>query len=225
LADNIRALFLGEDYQHRYFWIQAARLFMENEPASIVYLEHQIIRAFDDVVVVNSIPLYDAHNRLVETDHFQLKFHVDNRETITALDLIDPKFIGASTVSLLERAHAATQAGDIPKRLTLVTPWRIDQDDVLRKLVSNNDGEMVLSPLFVDGPKSAMGQVREAWRARLGGVDDDALQRVMRHLRIFDGVQLRHLNADVAAAFDRAGLEPPQESQLDDRYLGISRRG
>jgi hypothetical protein len=29
-------ILLGEDYQHLYFWIQAARLFMEDDPAEVV---------------------------------------------------------------------------------------------------------------------------------------------------------------------------------------------
>ena len=104
-----------------------------------------------DHAPVNRVPLYSHDNRLIEVDHYQLKYHVDGRETIKALDLSTPSFIGATTHSLLGRAHAATSGGDIAKRLTLVTAWRFDQDDALRKLVSNNDGELVPDRLFERG--------------------------------------------------------------------------
>ena len=104
-------ILLDEDHQHLYFWIQAARLFMADDPAEIVYVEHPFIQVFDDVVAVNRVPLYSHDNRLIEVDHYQLKYHVDGRETIRALDLSTPSFIGATTHSLLDEAHAATKAG------------------------------------------------------------------------------------------------------------------
>jgi hypothetical protein len=217
-------ILLGEDYQHLYFWIQAARLFMEDDPAEVVYVEHPIIQAFDDVVVVNRVPLYSHDNRLIEVDHYQLKYHVDGRETIRALDLSTPSFIGATAHSLLDKAHAATKDGDIPKRLTLVTAWRFDPDDVLRTLVSNNDGEIITNKLFVDGPKSEMGKVRELWRADLGGVSDEDLERVLRHLRIRDNVPMHRVKQDLGYALALAGIAPPSDGELDNPHISMVRR-
>lgn len=224
MAPSVIPILLGEDYQHRYFWIQAARLFMEDDPAEVVYVEHPIIQAFDDVVAVNRVPLYSHDSRLIEVDHYQLKYHVDGRAAIRALDLSTPSFIGATTHSLLDKAYAATKDGDIPRRLTLVTAWRLDPDDPLRSLVSNNDGEIVANKLFVGGPKSEMGKVREQWRADLGGVSDDDLERVLRHLRIWDNQPMFRLKRDVAHALALAGFAPPTESELDDPYIGMVRR-
>lgn len=217
-------ILLGEDYQHLYFWVQAARLFMEDDPAEVVYVEHPIIHAFDDVVAVNRVPLYSHDNRLIEVDHYQLKYHVDGRETIRALDLSTPSFIGATTHSLLTKAYAATKAGDIAKRLTLVTAWRFEPDDILRTLVSNNDGEIVTSKLFEGGPTSEMGKVREQWRAELGGVSDEDLERVLRHLRIRDNVPLHRLKQDVAFSLALAGFAPSSAGTLDDPYIAMVRR-
>ncbi len=224
MTGGVPPILLGEDYQHRFFWIYAARLYWDDEPAEVVYLEHPIIKAFDDVVARHRVALYSWDNRSVEIDHFQLKYHVDNRETIQALDLADPAFIGATRYSLLERAYAATESGDIPARLTLVTAWRIDQTDILRKLVTNFDGSIVVDRLF-DGKSSSDAAIaRETWRNRLGGVSDEDLARVLRHLRIWDGYSMRALAAELAWALDRAGLVPPPESQLDDRYVATARR-
>jgi hypothetical protein len=224
VTPSVTPILLGEDYQHLYFWIQAARLFMEDDPAEIVYVEHPIIQAFDDVVAVNRVPLYSHDNRLIEVDHYQLKYHVDGRDTIRALDLSTPSFIGATTHSLLDKAYAATKDGDIPKRLTLVTAWRFDPHDILRTLISNNDGEIVTPKLFMDGPNSEVGKVREAWRAQLGGVTDDELERVLRHLRIRDNVPLYRLKQDLAFALALAGFVPPSEGELDNPYIAIVRR-
>lgn len=217
-------ILLGEDYQHLYFWIQVARLYMEDDPAEVVYVEHPVIQAFDDVVAVNRVPLYSADNRLIEVDHYQLKYHVDGREVIRALDLSTPSFIGGTMHSLLDRAYAATKGGDIAKRLTLVTAWRFDPDDVLRALVSNNDGEIITNKLFVGGPKSAMGRVREQWRADLGGVGDDDLERVLRHLRIRDNVPMYRVKQDLGYALALAGIAPPSEAGLDSPHISMVRR-
>jgi hypothetical protein len=44
VTPSVTPILLGEDYQHLYFWIQAARLFMEDDPAEIVYVEHPCSR-------------------------------------------------------------------------------------------------------------------------------------------------------------------------------------
>ena len=226
---SVVPLLLGEDYQHLYFWIQAARLFMEDAPAEVVYVEHPIIQAFDDVVAVNRVPLYSHDNRLIEVDHYQLKYHIDGRETIRALDLSTPSFIGATEYSLLEKVYTATKGGDIPRRMTLVTAWRFDPEDILRTLVSNNDGEIVTRKVFEGGPKSEAGKVREAWRAQLGRatddrVTDDDLERVLRHLRIRDNQPLHRLKQDVAFSLALAGFAPRSEGTLDDPYISLVRR-
>ncbi|NJD27651.1 MAG: SAVED domain-containing protein [Chloroflexi bacterium] len=224
MAPSVAPILLGEDYQHLYFWVQAARLFMENDPAEVVYVEHPIIQAFDDVVAVNRVPLYSHDNRLIEVDHYQLKYHVDGRDTIKALDLSTPSFIGATEYSLLDKAYAATKGGDIPKRMTLVTAWRFDPTDILRSLISNNDGEIVTKKVFEGGSRSAVGKVREAWRKRLGGVSDDELERVLRHLRIHDNVQLRRLKQEAALYLRLAGFAPPSEGSLVDPYVAMVRK-
>lgn len=224
MTPSVTPILLGEDYQHLYFWIQAARLFMEDDPAEVVYVEHPIIQAFDDVVAVNRVPLYSHDNRLIEVDHYQLKYHVDGRETIQALDLSTPSFIGATTHSLLDRAYVATRDGDIPKRLTLVTAWRFDPEDPLRKLISNNSGEIVTDRLFAGSPTSEMGTVREAWRARLGGVSDEELARVLRHLRIWDNTPLYRVKDDLCYALALAGIAPPSEAELDNPHISMVRR-
>ena len=223
MAGTVRAVFLGEDYQHRYFWIEASRLFLESPVVQRVALELPVIRAFDDVVTSYAVNRTDAHGRQIEADHFQLKFHVDFAREITGLDLISPAFIHAKRYSMLEHIGLATRSGDIPKRLTLVTPWRVSNSDPLRLLISPNNGETNIDRLFEGGPGGEMGKLREAWRQHLGGISDEELRRILRHLRIWDGETLPRLDQLLQAYLGQVGLELVDESRLDDTYIGISR--
>ncbi len=217
---------LGEDYQHRYFWIEACRLFTGNRNVARVGIEVPLLRGFDDVVTTYGRPVVDAHGRAnVVADHHQLKFHLKRRTRIVGLDLIDPGFINASTVSLLERAHEAVAGpnGD-GRRLNLVTTWDIDEEDALADLVIDRDGALDLDVLFTGGPRSRMGKLREAWRLRLGRVDDVVLREVASRLRFWPNQSIRALDLMLDNGLDTAGLAPVDYSNRDHRYVGVSRR-
>src|SRR5687768_15400138 len=121
----VRAPQLGNEYQDLFFWLEAARLLFPRPAVATVSLEKPVIRAFDDVVARYTRPILDAHNRRIDADHTQLKFRLTNRALITAADLIDPAFINADSISLLERVRDAVADGELPSRLSIVTPWAI----------------------------------------------------------------------------------------------------
>jgi hypothetical protein len=64
-----------------------------------------------------------------------------------------------------------------------------------------------------------MGTVREAWRARLGGVSDEGLARVLRHLRILDNTPLYRVKQDLGYALSLAGIAPPSDAELDNPWI------
>jgi hypothetical protein len=74
LATKVRAMALGTEYQHRFFWIQACRLFNGDKVAQVA-IELPRIRAFDDVVTTYRTPIIDPFGHPVLAGHFQLKFH------------------------------------------------------------------------------------------------------------------------------------------------------
>ena len=224
MANAVRATILGQDYQHRYFWIQACRLFCESRLVRGVALEKAEVKAFDDVLTAYQQPVYDAHGRLIDGDFFQLKFHVDFAREIRGSDLIEPKFIGATAYSLFHKLAEATVDGDVPRRMTLVTPWAIKSDDPLRVLVSNRDGEMILDPLFSPRATRAMKALRESWRDAIGGPDvtDDRIRSLLRHLRIRQNVPLWQIDEMLDAKLAMAGLAPIDRTKLGDPYLGLS---
>ena len=220
----MRSLELGTEYQHRYFWIQACRLFNGSRNVRTVALEEPIIRAFDDVVTTYKTPIVDAFMRPIIADHFQLKFHLTQREVVRASDLIDPEFIGATAVSLLQRARDAFENGDAPRRLTLVTCWDVDPKDVLGELISSREGEFEVERLLSAKPGGVVGQVREKWREHLGGIDDGWLRRMLRALRI----EVRHRMDELDELLERdlqlAGLAPVDRTVTIHPYVALSRR-
>lgn len=210
------------EFQHRTFWSEACRLFSERHVVRRVSIEKPELRAFDDVVTEYSQPIYDAHNRLIDGDHFQAKFHVDYARAIRGSDLIEPRFIGARRHSLFDRLAQATRGGEIPRRLTLVTPWPIDTSDPLASLVSPRDGETVLHHLFTPSAGREVRELRELWRATFGGASDDRMGAILRHLRIRANVSQHQLDETLDYRLAMAGLAPVDRTSLRHPYLALA---
>ena len=225
MAGAVRARVLGDEYQHRFFWIEACRLYTNTRNVARVGIEVPLLRAFDDVVTTYRSPLVDAHGRAcVRADHHQLKFHLRRGARIKGEHLVDPGFIGATTTSLLERAHAGVVGpqGD-GRRLGLITPWDIDTEDPLARLVER-DGALDLDELFTGGPRASMTKMRNSWRARLGGVDDDMLREVASRLWFWPNMQSASLDRYLDNGLAAAQLEPVDRALRGHRYVALSTR-
>jgi hypothetical protein len=220
----VRAPQLGTEYQDLFFWLEASRLLFPRPAVATVSLEKPTIRAFDDVVARYTRAVLDAHSRRIDADHTQLKFRLTNRALIAAEDLIDPAFINADSISLLERVRDAVRAGELPSRLSIVTPWSIDPEDPLAELVSNRNGEMIIDRLFIGGRRSRMGKVRAAWKTRLGLQSEDDLKPILRHLRIWSGRAMMQLEEQFDDRLRLAGLTPHDRSVRVNPYFGLARR-
>lgn len=188
MASSIRPIILGLDYQARWFWHEAARLF-RSEPVlkSVGFELARYGRAFDDVVVRPIRPDHNSWAQPVDVDCYQAKFKVDHRKRITAASLADPVFIGATRFSILQRLQRAQETfatTGLRGRYTLMTPWQIHPDDTLSALTSTN-GELNLDLLLTGGPRSATGVVREQWRAHLGVTSDADLRTALQPFRLW----------------------------------------
>ena len=162
MARAVSARMQGDDYQARFFWLQVCRLFQPHTKVASVGYEVEDAKAFDDVVVAYYPPVNDDRGGRVTTDYFQVKFHVSQDGAIGFDSLMDPRFIGATRFSFLERLRDAyiktKQRGGC--RFTLVTPWAIDPADPLAHLINNNAGQLHLNRLFEPGARSRMGHLR-----------------------------------------------------------------
>lgn len=175
----------GDSFQARTFWRQALNLLDSRSPVLKVGFEVGP-KGFDDVWV-SYLPERapkDAHGKPILREHTQCKWHVTINDFGYA-DVVEPDWINASTVSLLQRArnaqeiHAKTGEGVLFK---LLTNWRVAQVDPLRLLINQRSKTLRLDKLF-DGStdRSAAGRVRKLWRDHLS-IDDDELRLLTRAL-------------------------------------------
>jgi SMODS-associated and fused to various effectors sensor domain len=208
----------GDDFQARMFWFYAPLLLVPEGHVACVSFESGP-RAFDDVTVeyVPGQGPQDHFGDEILRDHLQCKWHATPGE-FGHLDLIDPAFSNAQSVSLLQRAYAAQQQhapNGKGARLKLVTNWRPQAADALSRLIRMHTHALDLEKLF-DGstPRSMMGKVREAWAGHLC-IDHDALRLVARTLaisqRLESGADLRDRLNDRFAAVGMRQV-PPSET-------------
>lgn len=161
MARAIAARHQGDDYQSRLFWLQVCRLFLERSKLRAVEYEAQNVKSLDDVVVEYADNgIRDASGESIRKDFFQAKFHVTAAGAITGEGLIDPAFVNASSVSLLERLQVA-QRLHAPDgkgcRFFLYSPWTIDPNDALAELYRMKNGSLDVDKLLAAGKRSKLG--------------------------------------------------------------------
>jgi len=216
MANAVVARIQGDDYQARFFWLTACRLF--EDYSKVIRVGYDMDgsgapKAFDDVVAFYSVPVPDGRGGTVSADYYQVKFHVNHAGAFTCAALTDPAFIGASAVSFLQRLKAAQEQYapcGLGARFLIVSPWQISPDDPLAKLVHQTTGEIRLEVLFDGtGPGSAMGRIRTSWCDHLQLSTDDQLKQVLMPLRIRAGAgDLCDVQDRLNDKLQNAGLRP-----------------
>jgi hypothetical protein len=211
MARAVTSSLRGSDYQARFFWWQASRLFQEHTKVERVAYEYDELKSFDDVVVFYSQELKAERDDPYSADYFQVKFHVNYNGSFTCDALIDPDFINATSVSLLQRLRNA-QMKRAPNgtgaRFIIISPWTINPADALKELVSTVSGEIRLDRLF-HPDKKVMREVRKLWREHLELDTDEELECVLRPLRIWsDAWAIARLGDLVSQSLLAVGLKP-----------------
>lgn len=215
----------GDNYQARMFWEQAFGLLRPASPIKCVTFEADGPKAFDDVVVHYEPPVARSAAQRMSADHMQIKWHVAAGGRFGFADLVDPAFIGATSVSLLKRLMAASQSQGEGACFTLVTTDRIRDGDPLADLLTNNDMVLSLHRLF-EGKTDAsrFGLVRAAWRDHLGLASDEALKPILQNFRIREGApSLEILKSSVILSAAAAGVTL-DETTSDFRPDELARR-
>lgn len=188
MADAVMARWHGDNYQARVFWENAFNLLLPNSSVVEVTFEANGPKAFDDVVVKYEPAVARGGPERVTAEYHQVKWHVALDGRFGYADLIDPGFIGAKSVSLLERLKQARETAPASARFAFMTTYRVRDGDPLGTLMSGTDRSLLVERLF-DGTtdRSRMGKVRKLWREHLQLTSDDDLKRVVSGLRILDG--------------------------------------
>ncbi|MCI0392348.1 MAG: SAVED domain-containing protein [Acidobacteria bacterium] len=228
MANAVVARNQGDEYQARFFWLSACRLFQSHTKVVRVGYEIDKIKSFDDVVVAYATPLRFERGDPVATDYFQIKFHVNQAGAFTCDALTDPKFINASKISFLKKLHDAQRlvaSNGAGCRFIIVSPWGIHPDDLLAAIINNNGGEVRLEVLF-DGKKaSKMSRVRAKWKSHLGLTNDDELAAVLRPLRLYiNAPGPNQINDLLNLHLENVGFVPIEAGKLVHPYDDLIRK-
>jgi hypothetical protein len=158
----------GDNYQHRFFWYQAAQLLLPRSVVARVVLECDGASGMDDVAVFYAAPGIAAGARPVEADYFQVKYHVDQRDAYAADRLVASGPSGKrSLLARIGDAYHAVKGKHAAYRLTLLSNWDWSADDPLRAQIYDTDGALRAGLLAARG-RSALAKIRAQWRAHLG---------------------------------------------------------
>ncbi|HFN0786003.1 TPA: SAVED domain-containing protein [Klebsiella variicola subsp. variicola] len=231
MANAVSAGWHGHDYQARFFWIKASSLRNPEQPFVIeVSYEADGPKAFDDVVIRYDPPRISSGAERISADFFQIKFHVTIAGRFGYEDLINPEFIGAESVSLLERLQQAKITAPTGSAFHLVTIDSLKDGDPLSEIISAQDHSLRLDKLREGKTdRSRMGVVRKLWREHLKLSTDQELYDVLKGFHIDDHQpSLEQLRQNVNLHFRVIGLltcETNSEFKYDGAARALKSRG
>ncbi|QDZ80155.1 hypothetical protein [Priestia megaterium] len=184
MAGSVSALIKGFTFQKLIFWIEASKIFDTKRNIKSVAFETADNKSFDDVKIEYEPEIVgDSNTPYVTKDYYQVKFHTTISTQFTIDDLMNPKFIGATRYSLLQKLKSAVTAGDRKSRYNFLTSWDIAPNDLLHKIVDEN-GAVKLDKLFDGKEKSAIGKKRKQIMNHLELSDEEELREIIKLLRI-----------------------------------------
>lgn len=227
MTDAIVPSWHGNNYQARIFWENALNLLVPTSCVVEVTFEANGPKAFDDVIVRYEPPVAGSGTERIAAEYHQVKWHTEYGGRFGYEDLIDPAFIGAQSISLLERLRDARRTEPAGSRFTFITTHRIKDGDQLGKLIAGHDKSLLVEKLF-DGTKtdkSKMGAVRMLWRNHLKLNSDDELREVITGFRIFEGHRsLDELRDSINLRAQVVGLIACTAATSDFRYDELARQ-
>lgn len=225
MAKAVAARLQGDDYQIRFFWLQVCRLFDERTKVVSVELECDEVKSFDDVVV--RYKNYSEMGESIDADFYQVKFHVTANGAFTWQSMMDPAFVNAHAVSILQRllnAHRKHILASSNYRFNIYSPWPIHPDDELASIYSLSDGKLRWDKLSQGGAMSGMGKVREQWKQHLGLSTDEELRQLLSVVRIHQGPILARFGEDLNLHLGLAGLAPVSQGSGTNPYDDLGRK-
>lgn len=227
MARAISARIQGDDYQARWFWLQVCRLFGNRAKVVRVAYEANNVKSFDDVATYFDESMVDEEGNFLQAEYHQVKFHVTSAGAVTWQSMMDPNFINAATVSILQRLKNAQEQlapNGTEAHFILYSPWQVHPDGLLARIHSQTDGKLDWYRLAKGGDKSELGKLRSAWRQHLGIQTDEQLQVILRPLRIRQGPTLNDLGNTLNDKLKLAGLVPVEEGCLCHPYDDLVRK-
>ena len=208
MAKANSARLYGDDYQYLMFWTQACRMFDDRSKVVKVEIESDELKSLDDIVVHYSPAIADA-GKEIHKDYYQVKFHMRDNGVVTWENLIDPKFINATSKSFLQRVRdAQLKAAPDGKgvRFYLYSTWRLEGE--LAELHKHTDGSIDVAKLRAAKGRQKLAKVKHAWKKHLNIADDEELYKTISLLYIETGVSCRKLIENLNCQLQLAGFHP-----------------
>jgi hypothetical protein len=187
MAKAVVARQLGDEYQQLVFWKYALRMLSGKYEIKNIRYEDNTVKSYDDVVIEYSKPQI-FRDSTISKAYIQVKFHMRDDKLFTIDNLLDPSFINAKSNSLLDNvveAYKKLGAEEFEQCVFVIySMWDIAQNDVLYKLISNENSTIEIEKLF-DGTteRSQMGEIRKKLCVALG-VNEDTLKCILKQIRI-----------------------------------------
>jgi len=216
----------GDVFQGMIFWWHAAMLLRPSSRVVRVTLENDRAAGVDDVSIHYAAPGIDAGGRQCAADYYQVKYHVDHRTEYESESFYDPSFINA-TRSLLQRFHdARSRLGDADgwHRLHLISNWRWSATDKLGPILRLSDEGALPEKFFADGPSSALGKIRGAWRDHLE-LTEEAFEDFARRLRLrVDYLSRREIKESLNERLINVGLREIPVDKTQNIYDSLTQQ-
>ncbi len=163
MANQVAARLSGDDYQHLLAWHHVLELLMPRKQVASVCVEDERAGSADDVTIQHE-PSSQLPDRF-----YQIKYHVDHRDTYSTQVLIDNKPNESSLLLKLFRTwqmlNTRTPARQI--EIHLLSNWTWDGEDKLRTCMSGRDNGFS-EQFFKATPRSDIGKLRDSWLQHLG---------------------------------------------------------
>lgn len=200
MAKAIVARENGDDYQRLVLWIYICKFLYNNSDIETISHEFDEVNGFDDIVIKYKSPIICAGERKIDKEYIQVKYHQQQSDFLTIDNLMKPKFINSKSKSFLEKLKSAFELKGVnyDKCLfTLYTPFDIEQNDTLYKIVDNHD-RMIKIDSFFDGTKTTqrakdMKKILEHLK-----IEDQELKLILTRVRFYRGPSfpelIEHLN-------------------------------
>lgn len=222
---QIAARLDGDDYQARFFWYLAAQLLFVDSNVERICIEFDEATHVDDVALFYKPPDDSDLGIQPEADFYQVKYHVNHRNSYTADNMIDASFIDSPSTSLLQKFFKAYN--DLKKTyswftLNLVSNWIWRGDDQLA--LSIRDGGTLPDEFFNVNERTNLGRIRKQWREHLQTDDKtfhDFGRRLQFNLNYFNN---KNLNCALSDRLIRAGLRPLDPSSISSPYDDLARK-
>ena len=223
---QVAARIEGDVFQGMFFWWHAAMLLRPSTKVARVTIENDKAAGVDDVSIHYRAPGIDAGGRSCAADFYQVKYHVDYSSEYASDSFCDPSFINA-TRSLLQRFHDARArlgSADGWHRLHLISNWRWSAADKLGPLLRLSDEGALPERFFSEGPRTAFGKIRVAWRDHLN-LTEDAFEDFARRLRLrVDYLSRRELKESLNERLINVGMREIPVDKTQNIYDSLTQQ-